>query len=62
VIDVADLAEVRALFAEASTTHLRAVCRFLWPAAALGEAGPWSVLALELIADELDERDQERAA
>jgi hypothetical protein len=61
VIDGDELAEARAFLGEFSSPQLRQLARVLWPAAAIGEAGPLSCLALELIDDELGEREQAAA-
>lgn len=61
MIDVGELDEARQFLATFSVPQLAQLARVLWPAAAIGEAGPLSVLALDLIADEIDDRE-ERAA
>lgn len=53
MITVGELDAVRTFLGQYSAPQLRQLARTLWPAAAIGEAGPLSLLALELLDDEL---------
>lgn len=62
MIDVAELAEAREFLDRFTPWQLERLVDVLLPAAEEGAAGPYSLMVLELIADQLDDRLRMTAA
>lgn len=58
MIDAAELDEARTFLMTFSAPQLGQIARLLWPAAAVGRAGPLSLVALDLIGEALADRER----